>query len=74
MGLKLKLLRGPHENLQGNPWAELWRWRNNSGTFYILFPTKGIMNYRQIISSRLYVRIKLFLPSKELVHSLVENL
>jgi len=26
-------------------------------TFYILFPVKGIMSYRQIISSRLYVRI-----------------
>ena len=25
--------------------------------FYSLFPAKGIMNYRQIISSRLYVRI-----------------
>jgi len=25
--------------------------------FYILFPAKGIMNYRQIISVRLYVRI-----------------
>ena len=29
-------------------------------SFYILFPAKGIMNYRQIISSRLYVRINQF--------------
>jgi len=28
------------------------------------------MVYRQIISSRLYIRINQFLPSKELVHSL----
>jgi len=28
--------------------------------FASLFPEKGIMNYRQIISSRLYVRIKHF--------------
>ena len=29
-------------------------------SFYIFFPAKGIMNYRQIISSRLYVRINQF--------------
>jgi len=29
-------------------------------SLYILFPVKGIMNYRQIISSRLYVRINQF--------------
>jgi len=29
-------------------------------SFYILFPAKGIMNYRQIISIRLYVRINRF--------------
>jgi len=32
-GLKLKLLHGPHEDLQGNPRAALWRWRNNSGAW-----------------------------------------
>jgi len=26
--------------------------------FYILFPAKGIMSYKQIISSRLYVHLK----------------
>jgi len=31
--LKLKLLRGPHEGVRGNPRAALWRWRNNSGTW-----------------------------------------
>jgi len=29
-------------------------------SFYVLFPAKGIMNYRQIISSRLFVRINQF--------------
>jgi len=29
-------------------------------SFYILFSLKGIMNYRQIISIRLYVRINQF--------------
>jgi len=29
-------------------------------SFYILFPRKGIMNYRQIHSSRFYVRINQF--------------
>jgi len=28
--------------------------------FYIIFPVNDIMNYRQIISSRLYVRINQF--------------
>jgi len=32
------------------------------------------MNYRQIISSRLYVRINLLQPSKELVYSLSEHI
>ena len=27
-------------------------------SFYILFPRKGIMSYKEIISSRLYVRSK----------------
>jgi len=33
MGVKLKLLHGPHEDFQGNPRAALWRWRNNGGTW-----------------------------------------
>jgi len=32
-GLKLKLLCGPHEDLQGNLRVAWWRWRNNSGTW-----------------------------------------
>jgi len=32
-GLKLKLLRGPNKNLQNNPRAALWRWRNIGGTW-----------------------------------------
>jgi len=32
-GLKLKLLRGPHEDLKGNPRAALWRGRNSRGTW-----------------------------------------
>jgi len=35
-------------------------------SFYILFPAKGIVSYRQIISSRLYVH-------KELIHSPAEH-
>jgi len=33
-------------------WQYLNRPRNN---FYISFPAKGIVNYRQVISHRLYV-------------------
>jgi len=29
-------------------------------SFYILFPAKGVMNYKHIISGRLYVRINHF--------------
>jgi len=36
-------------------------------SLYILFHAKGVMSYGQIISSRLYVRLK------ELVHSLAEH-
>jgi len=32
-GLKLKLLRRPNEDLESNPRATLWRWRNNGGTW-----------------------------------------
>ena len=34
--LKLKLLRGPNEDLQSNPRAALWRWRNNGATCTLL--------------------------------------
>jgi len=55
--LKLKLLPRPHREVtRGTHYdadatmavPELTR-----NSFYILFPAKGIMNYRQIISSRL---------------------
>jgi len=59
------MLQGPNKDLQSNPRAALWRLRNYGGTwtlletvFYILFPAKGIVSYRQIISSRLNVRLK----------------
>jgi len=43
-----KVTRGPHYDAEATITVlEL--------KFYILFPTKGIMNYRQIISSGLYV-------------------
>jgi len=32
-GLKLKLLRGSHEDFHGNPCAALWRRRNSGGTW-----------------------------------------
>jgi len=32
----------------------------SKNSFYILVSAKGIMNYRRIISSRLYVRINQF--------------
>jgi len=48
--------RGPHYDADATMAVpELTR-----NSFYILFPVKGIMNYRQIISSRLYVRINQF--------------
>jgi len=34
--LKLKLLRGPNEDLQSNPRAAFWRWRNNVGAWTLL--------------------------------------
>jgi len=36
-------------------WQHLNLTRNS---FYILFPAKCIVNYRELISSRLYVRLK----------------
>jgi len=48
--------------------AQQWRHLNvTRNSFCILFPAKGIMSSRQIISSGLYVRLK------ELVHSLEEH-
>jgi len=39
--------------------TQQWRYRNlASKSFYILFRAKGIISYRQIISSRPYVRSK----------------
>jgi len=31
---------------------------SDEGQLYILFPAKGIVSYTQIISSRLYIRLK----------------
>jgi len=48
-----KVARGPHYDADATMAVpELIR-----NSFDILFPAKGVMNYRQIISSRLYVRI-----------------
>jgi len=33
MGFKLKLLRGPNDDLWSNRRAALWRWRKNGGTW-----------------------------------------
>ena len=39
--------------------TQQWRYLNlTRNCFYILFPAKGIMSYRQINSIRLYVRLK----------------
>jgi len=51
-----KVTRGPHYDADETI-AVLELTKNS---FYILIPAKGIMNYRQIISSRLYVRINQF--------------
>jgi len=38
---------------------EKWQYQNlTRNSFCILFPAKGVVSYRQIISSRLYVRLK----------------
>jgi len=48
-----KVTRGPHYDADATVAVlEL--------KFYIFFPAKGIMNIRQFISSRLYVRINQF--------------
>jgi len=39
--------------------TQQWRYLNlTRNSFHILFPGKGIMSYRQIFSSRLYVFLK----------------
>jgi len=39
--------------------TQQWRYLNlGRNGFYNLLPAKGIMSYRQIMSSRLYVRLK----------------
>ena len=71
-GLKLKLFRETNQDLKSNPKAAVWlpegrimtltqQWRYlnlTRNSFYILLPAKGIVSYRQIISSHLYVRLK----------------
>ena len=64
-----KVTRGPHYIADAT--MSVSELAGNS--FYILFPAKGIMNYRQIISSRLYVRISQLWPSEELIYSLAEH-
>ena len=51
-----KITSGPHYNAD----ATMSVPELTTISFYILFPAKGIMNCRQIISSRLYVRINRF--------------
>jgi len=50
-----KVTQGTHYGVVTQQWRYLIFTRNS---FYILFPAKGIVSYRQIISSRLYVRLK----------------
>ena len=48
--------------------TQQWRYINLSRySFFILIPAEGIVGYRQIISDRLYVRLK------EFVHLLVKH-
>jgi len=49
-----KVTQGTHYDVT-QQWRYLIFTRNS---FYILFPAKGMVSYRQIISSRLYVRLK----------------
>jgi len=64
-----KVTRGPHYEADATMAVhELTR-----NSFYIFFPAKDIMVYRQIISSRLHVSINQFQSSKELLHSLAEH-
>ena len=63
MGLKLKLVREPNEELKSNPRAALRHKRNNGGTWTLLetdftsYPAKGIVSCRKVISSCLYVHL-----------------
>jgi len=64
-----KVIRGPHYDADATVVVpELAR-----NIVYILFLVKGIVNYRKIISRRLYVPTNRFLPSKELVHLLTDH-
>jgi len=63
-----KVTHGPHYDTN----AAMVVPELSRNSFYILFHAKGIVNYRQIISSHLYVRINQFWPSKERVHLQVE--
>ena len=51
-----KVTRGPHYDADETIAVPEF----TKSRFYILLPSKGIMNYRHIISSRLYVRINQF--------------
>jgi len=51
-----RVTRGPHYDAE----AKMAVPELSRNSFYILFPAKGIMNYTQIIYSRLYVRITQF--------------
>ena len=55
--------------------TQQWRYLNlTRNSFYILLPAKGIVNYRQIISIRLYVRLKVStFVYKELIHLLAKH-
>jgi len=50
-----KVIQGPHYDAVTQQWRFVNLTRNS---FYVLFPEKGIVSYRQIISSRLYVSLK----------------
>jgi len=52
---------GPMKQPEGCSMTRMQQWRYLNFTrnsFYILFPAKCIVSYKQIISSRLYVRLK----------------
>jgi len=51
-----KVTRGPPYNAD----ATMSVLELTTNSFYILFPAKGIVNHRQIISSCLYIRINHF--------------
>jgi len=52
--------------------TQQWRYLNlTRNSFYILFPSKGIVSYRQTISRRFYVRLKRTCPlaNRELLNT-----